>query len=106
MQKKLKLRRIKYAMITDQPKEVIVLKKMFNIDRMRTWKQGVSFLTWQENQKFRVFISDVGIRGLYFSLTLGIAKFKSLDFIMFFTNAGVYIFLKIWPNNRLGEKND
>ena len=33
----------------------------------------------QESQECCIFISDVGIRGIYFSLTLGTAKFEQLD---------------------------
>ena len=46
---------------------------------MRTWQQGFLFLAGQESQKCCVFISGVGIRSIYFSLTLGTAKFKQLD---------------------------
>ena len=40
------------------------------------------FLALQESRECCIFISDVGFRGIYLSLTLGIlgtAKFKQLD---------------------------
>ena len=43
------------------------------------WKQGDVFFAGQESQYCFDFISDVGIRGIYFYLTLGNAKFKQLD---------------------------
>ena len=46
---------------------------------MLTWQQEVLFLAGQESRERFVFISDVGIRGIYLSLTLGTAKFKQLD---------------------------
>ena len=54
---------------------------MFNLneDRMYTWKQGFLFLIGQESWECCVFISDVGIRGIYLSLALDTAKFKQLD---------------------------
>ena len=43
------------------------------------WKQGNVFLAGQESRNCFVFFSDVGIRSIYLSLTLGTAKFKLLD---------------------------
>jgi len=37
------------------------------------------FLAGQESRECCAFISEVGIRGIYLSLTLGTAKFKELD---------------------------
>ena len=42
---------------------------------MCTWQQGVLFLAGQASQECRVFISDVGTRAIYFSLTLCTDKF-------------------------------
>ena len=47
---------------------------------MYSWQQGVLFLVRQESQECYVFISDVGIRGIYLSLTLCTAKFKQRDY--------------------------
>ena len=46
---------------------------MLNLDE----KDEVLFLAGQESQE--CFISDVGICGIYLSLTLGTAKFKQID---------------------------
>ena len=46
---------------------------------MCTWYQGDLFLAGQESRECYIFISDIGIRGIYLSLTLGTAKFKQLD---------------------------
>ena len=43
------------------------------------WKQADMFLAGQESRDCLYFISDVGIRGIYLSLALGIVKFKQLD---------------------------
>ena len=46
---------------------------------MRGWKQGDVFLAGQESLDCFDFISDVGFRGIYLSLSLGTAKLKQLD---------------------------
>ena len=46
---------------------------------MRGWKYGDMFSAGQESQDCFDFFSDVKVRGIYFSLALGIAKFKQLD---------------------------
>ena len=46
---------------------------------MRGWKQGDVFLEVQESRDCFDFISDAGIRNIYLSLALVIAKFKQLD---------------------------
>ena len=46
---------------------------------MRGWKQGEMFLAVQESRDCFNFLSDVGIRGIYLSLSLGTAKLKQLD---------------------------
>ena len=46
---------------------------------MGTWKQGILFLAGQESRECYVFISDVGLCGVYLSLTLDTAKFKQLE---------------------------
>ena len=46
---------------------------------MRGLKQEDMFLAGQESRDCYDFISDVGIRGIYLSLSLGTAKFKLLD---------------------------
>ena len=46
-------------------------------DRMCTWQQR--YLVFSRTRKPSVFISDVGIRCFYLSLTRGTAKFKQLD---------------------------
>ena len=51
------------------------MKKRYNVHL----EQGVLFLEGQENRKCCVFISDIGIRGIYLSLTLCTAKLKLLD---------------------------
>ena len=54
---------------------------MFNQERYnaRGWKLGDMFLAGHESRGCFDFISDVGIRGIYLSLALGISKFKQLD---------------------------
>ena len=42
-------------------------------------KNKSKYETGQESGDCNFFISDVGIRDIYFSLTLGTAKFKQLD---------------------------
>ena len=58
---------------------VIAGKKILNQDekRMCTWQQ-VLFLAGYKNRESCVYISAVGIRGIFLSLTLGTAKFKQL----------------------------
>ena len=46
---------------------------------MRGWKQEEMFLVGQESRDCFVFISDVGICGIYLTLALGTAKFKQID---------------------------
>ena len=46
---------------------------------MCEWQQGVLFLAGQEIRQWCVFISGIGIRGIYLSLTLFTAKSKTLD---------------------------
>ena len=46
---------------------------------MCTWNREIWFLAGQENQKCCIFITNVGIRGIYLSLTLGTVKFKRLE---------------------------
>ena len=41
--------------------------------------RDIWFLAGQESRECCIFISYVGIRGIYLSLTLGKAKFKQLD---------------------------
>ena len=48
-------------------------------DRIRTWQQSIGILAGQESQECFFFISNVEIRGIYLSLTLGNAKFKQQD---------------------------
>ena len=43
-------------------------------DRIRTWQQSIGILAGQESQECFFFISNVEIRGIYLSLTLGNAK--------------------------------
>ena len=49
-------------------------------------KQGDMFQAGQESQDCSDFISDVGIRGIYWSLALGTAKFKQLDVLLIFSD--------------------
>ena len=43
---------------------------------MRTWQQGDLVLAGKESQECCVFVYEVGIRGIYLSLTLCAAKFS------------------------------
>ena len=57
---------------------------MFNLDEeMIEFALGNRALFfWQDKKAYNVvcfFISDIGIRGIYLSLTLGSAKFKQID---------------------------
>ena len=57
---------------------------MFNLDEeMIEFALGNRALFfWQGKKAYNVvcfFISDIGIRGIYLSLTLGSAKFKQID---------------------------
>ena len=49
-------------------------KKMFNLDEEKI----VFFLAEQDRWECCVSISDVGVSGIYMSLTLGTAKFKPI----------------------------
>ena len=49
---------------------------------MRGWKQGDT--AGQESRDCFDFISDVGFRGIYLSLTLGTAKFKQLESLLWY----------------------
>ena len=46
---------------------------------MYSWQQGVFFSVGQENRECCIFTSDVRIRGIHLSLTLGSSKFKQID---------------------------
>ena len=48
---------------------------------MCTWKQEVLFFAGQESRECCIFLSDVGIRGIYSPLTLGT---ETTRLIMFF----------------------
>ena len=63
---------------------------MFNLAR-RNKKQGILLLGRAKKPKMLyLIISDVGIRGIYLSLTLGTTKFKQLE-IFFFTKSSYYV---------------
>ena len=50
---------------------------MFNLDEVKiVCALGNKEFFWQGKDRIREFNSDVGIRGIYLSLTLGIADFK------------------------------
>ena len=60
----------------------ISLKKMFNLhgEKIECALGNEDFCFWKGTKAANVYyISDVKIRGIYFSLTLGTAKFKQLD---------------------------
>ena len=52
---------------------------------MRGWKQGDMFLEGQESRDCFDFISDVGFRGIYFSLDYWYCQIQTTRLIMFFT---------------------
>ena len=51
--------------------------------------RDIRFLAGQESQECLIFISDVRIRGIYYSLTLGTAN-KKTRLIMFFVKKKKY----------------
>ena len=54
---------------------------MFNLhgEKIECALGNEDFCFWNGTKAENVYISDVEIRGIYFSLTLGTAKFKQLD---------------------------
>ena len=60
------------------------MKKTVDEIRIKYALGNKEFFFWQDKKAGNVFISDVGIRSICLSLSLGTAKFKQLDKSPFF----------------------